>query len=223
MKHNISARNNQPFFQYYYLTVNWMRGISPELKDSEHLLVKHKFTKNSRKILMTLLRYMGVNHQTYVSQELIAIKSGVHHDTVNRTLKLFHLLGIIKKKYRGANKTCLYSFGSFLHDPSVKYALRDLIPNLYWSIESNISICKKMLTGLLSPVANVFRQNTARLFNNNNKDTLYTHRKEKMDKKIQDFVPDFRDIEKYREYEEKEKEKKNNFAVEMAQLLGLSA
>lgn len=170
---NITVRNNQAFFSYYNVTVNWMFGISPEYKDSEHLLMKHKFTKNSHKILITLLRYMGVNQHTYVSQELIAQKSGVHHDTVHRTLKLFHALGIINKKYRGANKTCTYSFSKFLHDPRVKYALKDFIPNLYWSIESCARICQKFLQGVLSPLAAIFKHDTARLSNDKKKEYKY--------------------------------------------------
>jgi hypothetical protein len=218
---NISVRNNQPFFKYYNITVNWIFGVTPELKDSEHLLVKHKFTNNSRKILITLLKYMGVNQHTYVSQELIARKSGVHHDTVHRTLKLFHALGIIKKKYRGANKTCLYSFGKFLHDPQVKYALRDIIPNLYWSIESAARICQKFLGALISPIAAIFKQDTARLSNDKNKELKYIYTRERRDQKPKEFVPTQVDIDRYRQYEQVEQKKKNDFAADMAKLLGL--
>lgn len=199
-----------------------MFGVTPELNDHEHLLVRHKFTENSRKILITLLQYMGVNHQTYVTQELIAQKSGVHHDTVHRSLKLFHALGIIKKKYRGANKTCLYSFSSFLHDPNVKYALRDIIPNLYWSIESNVRICKQMLGGLISPIAAIFKHDTARLSNDKNKDIFNTSIRERRDQKPKEFIPTSQDIVRYRQYEQVEQEKKNDFAAEMAKLLGIS-
>lgn len=221
MNTNISVRNNQALFKYYNITVNWMFGIMPELKDSEHVLMKHKFTKNSRKILITLLRYMGVNQSTYVSQELIARKSGVHHDTVYRTLKLFAELGIIRKKYRGANKTCVYSFGSFLHDPQVKYALRDLIPNLYWSIESAARICQKFLGALISPIAAIFKHDTARLSKDKNKDLKYKYTRERREQKPEEFVPTQDDIDRYREYEKDQKKKKDDFAEELAKLLGL--
>lgn len=221
MNNNISVRNNQAFPKYYNITINWMFGITPELKDPEHLLVKHKFTKNSRKILITLLKYMGVNQQTYISQELIARKSGVHHDTVYRTLKLFAELGIIKKKYRGANKTCIYSFGKFLHDPLVKYALRDLIPNLYWAIESAARICKNLLGALISPIAAIFKHDTARLSNDKNKELKYIYTRERGEQKPKEFVPTQDDIQRYREYEKDLKKKKDDYAAELAKLLGL--
>lgn len=221
MNYNISVSINQAFLQYYNITVNWMYGITPEIKDRQHLLVNHKFTENSRKILTVLLKYMGVNHSTYVSQDLIARKAGVHHDTVHRTLKLFHKLGIINKKYRGANKTCIYSFGKFLHDPQVKYALRDLIPNLYWSIESYVRICKKFLGNLILPISANFKRDTARLSNDKNKDI---HKRISTAKDIKDsevYVPTDEDISRYRKYQEREQANKDSFQEEMRKLLGL--
>lgn len=221
MNYNNSVSNNQAFLQYYNITVNWICGVTPELKDPEHILVKYKFTKNSRTILLTLLKYMGVNHSTYVSQDLIARKSGVHHDTVHRTLKLFHKLGIINKKYRGANKTCIYSFGKFLHDPQVKYALRDIIPNLYWSIESYVRICKKFLGSLIFPIAASFKHDTARLSNDKNKDINKRIPKANQAKDSEVYVPTEQDISRYHKYQEREQRNKDSFQEEMRKLLGL--
>ena len=218
---NISVSNNQAFPKYYNITVNWMYGVTPEMKDPAHLLVLHKFTENSRKILVTLLDYMAVNQSAYVSQELIARKSGVHHDTVCRTLKLFHNLGIIRKKYRGANRTCIYSFSKFLHDPQVKFALRDLIPNLYWAIESYIRVCKKVLGKVIFPIAAVFKRDTARLSNDKNKDIKKNYPREK-DIKIQDkYIPTDIDISIYEKYLKEEQRKKDSFVDEMRKLLGV--
>lgn len=128
------------------------------------------FTDNKKSILTILIKYTGIYHDTYISQRKIAQLAGVHHDTVWRTLKLFHALGIIKKKYRGANRTCIYSLGKIFHDVNVKWALKDILPNLFWSITTTVSRCKLMLSGLIKPIAASFRTDTARLSNDKNKD-----------------------------------------------------
>jgi len=214
---NISLRNNQEKTNYFNVVVEWLKGNQPELKDPDNLLMIHKVTHNDIKLLTMLLRLMGVFHQTYVSQERLAKLTGVHHDTVWRRIKLFVALGLIKKQYRGANKTCVYSIGSVLHDTHVRYALKDVIPNLYWSVMSTVSRCKQMLGDIIMPLTQRFTPDTARLFNNNNKE-LNTRKKLSEKEEIRPLSQaDKQKLDYYLEQEQKKKVKLQN---EFAQILG---
>ncbi len=223
----ISNRNNQDFYEYCYIIINWLLGSKIVLKDLEHLLVRYRFTDNKRKILEVLIRYTGIYHETYISQFLIAKLSGVHHDTVNKALKLFAALGLIKKKNRGPNRTCVYSLGSMFHDPKFKWAVKDIFPSLHWATSSIIRRCKSMLSNIISPLVSVFNQNTARLSNDKNKDinTIkkrfeYT-RKESEKERIDNLSEqDQIALDKYLEKEKKERDLKHLEYLELIKSYG---
>ena len=159
---NNSVRNNQAISKEYLTILYWMGGVLEGYNDPDDIPTEKLFTENRKNILITVLKYIGCYSFTYISQETIAKKSGVHHDTVNRTIKLFVELGILKKKYRGANKTCLYSMGSFLYHPQVLYGLRNILPNLFWAFNSSLHRVKSMLASLKNGLASTFTEVTAR-------------------------------------------------------------
>lgn len=160
--HNISPRNNQAFSKQYISLVYWMGGSLSGYGNYKPLSIPHEFTYIRQRILQVIIRYCGIYQNVYMSQDRIAQISNCHHDTVLRNIKLFVELGILKKKYRGANRTCEYSLTSFFHNQKVQWALRDIIPNLYWSIKSAVRRCQTMLSGIISSI-------TARLSNDKNK------------------------------------------------------
>lgn len=163
----ISPRNNQAFSKQYISLIYWFGGSLSGYHNYEPLSIDHRLTSIRKSILSVMLKYCGIYQQVYISQERIAQLAGCHHDTVLRAVKLFVELGLLKKKYRGANRTCVYSLSSFFHHERVQYALRDVFPNLYWSIKSAVRRCKKLLSGL---VKSIYKPITARLSNDKNKD-----------------------------------------------------
>jgi len=88
-------------------------------------------------------------------------------------LHMFAQLGIIKIVSRGANKTCIYELGSFLHDQSVIWELKEIIPNLYWGIQTIIRRCRATIQVLVGHWKVTQKSNTARLLNNKIKRILY--------------------------------------------------
>ncbi len=170
---NISPRNNQAFSKQYISILYWMGGSLSGYHNYNPLSIPYVFTSTRKNILSVILRFCGLYRDAYLSQEKIAELSGCHHDTVLRAIKLFVELGILKKKYRGANRTCVYSLTSFFHNERVQWALKDIIPNLYWSIKEGVRKCKKFLSELAMTIYKPNRANykpvTARLSNDKNK------------------------------------------------------
>lgn len=173
---NISLRNNQVILQRDLQAIYWLGGRLSGYNEPEVISDLPKFTDLKKNILKTMLMYLGVNHKVYVSQQTIAEKVGCHHDTVYEAIKLFVDLGILKKKYRGANKTCVYFMGSLLYLDQVKLCLKDILPNLWWSFNSMMKIAEESLHNTFITMAQksyfAFNQNKfpARLSNDNNKD-----------------------------------------------------
>lgn len=165
--HTISVSNNQAFSKQYISLIYWMGGTLSGYTNYKTLFIQHKLTSVRKSILSTILKYCGIYQDVYMSQDKIAELSGCHHDTVLRTIKLFVEIGLLKKKYRGANRTCVYSLASFFHNARVQYALRDVFSNLYWSIKSAVRRCQSILGSL---VKSVYKPITARLSNDKNKD-----------------------------------------------------
>lgn len=169
----ISVSNNQAFSKQYISLVYWMGGTLPGYHNYKPLFIQHKLTSVRKSILSTILKYCGIYQDVYLSQDKIAKLSGCHHDTVLRAIKLFVQLGLLKKKYRGANRTCVYSLASFFHHERVQYALRDIFTNLYWSIKSAVRRCQSFVGGLVNAI---LKPITARLSNDKNKD-INTYKK----------------------------------------------
>jgi len=106
---------------------------------------------------------IGSNVSCYLKQETIARRAGVHHDTALNAIKLFVEMGLLKKIYRGANRTCLYSLGSRLCEPQFVFGLRYSLKNAYWALRSCVARAKKMLGSVVGGLVHVFTKNTARL------------------------------------------------------------
>lgn len=170
---NITFRNNQEKNKQYENILLWMQGDLHESIDCKGYIGK-KFTENSRQILVVLIRYCSLYQTNYISHDRIAQLVGIHHDTVLRTLHVFERLGIIRIISRGANKTCIYELGSFLHDTYVQWQLKDILPNLYWGIQTIIRRCKASIQSMVGHWQVAKKPDTARLLNNKIKRILYT-------------------------------------------------
>lgn len=219
----ISDRNNQVFSKYYNVIVQWIKGGELNLKDDDHILMNNRCTTNRIKILQTIIKFTGIYSETYISQENIAKICGIHHDTVLRALKLFHELGIIKKVYRGANRTCMYSLGKFFNDDNVRWALKEVLPNLYWAIQSSIRRCKSMLSGLIGGLCRKIsfrgKNNTARLSKDKMKDLNIIKDDIKNNQKDKNLKMTELDQAKLKEYLELERIKKDKIAEEFRNML----
>lgn len=171
----ISGCINQEKNKIFIPALQWVHPV----QDSEESTIDfpHRFTEKKRAILNTLLKFIGIYQVTHVSQQTIARVVGAHHDTVNRSLSIFSSLGLIKKTYRGANKTCIYSLGHNLTDPYNAWIMKDTLPNLYWAIMQLHRSTRSKIQELAVYTAAVFNQtvkhkfstfnqNTARLFMN---------------------------------------------------------
>jgi hypothetical protein len=221
MNYNISVSNNQAFSKQHSNLVYWLGGATSATFVPEQLYTSFKFTSDRKKILICLLKYIGVYHQAFPSHNTIARLSGVHHDTVYRTIKLFVKFGILKKRYRGANKTCVYSLGSALYDPYVKWACKDILVNLYWAVESAVAKAKEMIQGLGSNLAASFNSVTARFSKENNKDINTYKSRTITEQKEEEFTPTQEDLDKYQRHEDEVKKRKDDYAAELAKLLNL--
>lgn len=211
---NISTSQNQAFSSYYSIVIEWMHNRHFALKDSEHLLNKFVYTENMNKVMSYFLKLVGSFNDVYVSQSRIAQATGLGLRTVHRILQILSLIGLINKKYRGANRTCLYTRGPLLLDPNFKFSVMGILPRLYWATESLAARCKAKINMITSSLAARFGQVGVRLSNDNNKE-LKTYKKEP------EFTPTDQDLRRYYEHEERIKQKKDDFAQEMAKLLGI--
>jgi hypothetical protein len=171
-----------------------MQGKRIELIDAMPISISNRFTGNYKQVLTVVIRYCAVFHTNYISHARIAELTGLHHDSVLRILHVLADLEILKIENRGANKTCIYELGSFLHDKTVQQDLRHILPNLYWAIQSIIRRCKTM-------VGNIMQAFTARLLhkrNTNNTIDKKDHTKpEPIERKIVYLEPDIQTHNQY--------------------------
>lgn len=223
---NISVRNNQAFSKESLQILYWFKGSLSGYNDPKGLFTNKRYTKNRKKILLCILKYIGCFSMVYISQQTIARLTGVHHDTVLRAINLFVELGVLKKKYRGANRTCLYSLGSLMYQPQFMFGIRYSLKNAYWAMKSSVARAKGMLSGLTGGLTANFRVNTARLSKDKTKDinTMknINYLLQKKQKEIQEVVDPLspEDILKYEHHMTLEKKEKERKQKEFAAMLG---
>lgn len=211
---NISVRNNQAFFKYYNIVVEWLNGRDIELKDSEHILMKYSFNENMRKVTEYILKLVGSFDEVHVSQAQIAKHTGLGLRTVHRILGILSKIGLVHKQYRGANRTCLYTRGHILIDPLVKFSLMKILPSLYWASESLARRCKEKFMSILSPLTASFKQVGVRLSNDKNKELNTIKKNIQSTKKTEEIR-----VEIIRNYEPDPEH--DSFFNEFANILGI--
>ncbi len=75
----------------------------------------------------------------YATQARIAEMADVHFKTVQKEVKILASLGLIAKKYNGANKTCWYKSSKYFDDLSVMESLKGKLYIFYFTLRMLIS------------------------------------------------------------------------------------
>ena len=80
-------------------------------------------TEPQRKLINILLWLDSNKKEVFVSQDYLALKSGLCREQVNRLTSQFEEEGILTKIWRGVKETCIYRVSNYFHNPRNRHRL----------------------------------------------------------------------------------------------------